>query len=116
MSGQQETNIDGAAVGANVADVPPPTLPQQAAPQGKPADMQKAFFEQLVASKLPQELVAYMSSENINALADLPQYCTTKEQVWDLLVQKCDTSRDQFKFRVPLGHLWDIAKNPKRAN
>ena len=72
MSGQQETNIDGAAVGANVADVPPPILPQQAAPHGKPADVQKAFFEQLVASKLPQELIAYTSSENTNALADLP--------------------------------------------
>ena len=57
--------------------------------QEKPDEMERGFYDDLIAAKIPGSLVWYMSNENINSLEDLPNYCLTKESILETLIQAC---------------------------
>merc|ERR1711938_223964 len=78
--------------------------------QEKPDDMDRGFYDDLIAAKIPGSLIWYMSNENINALEDLPNYCLTKESSLETLIQACFHTRNERKYLVPLGKMWGLAK------
>merc|ERR1711965_721736 len=75
----------------------------------KPEPMDPSFYEALVGKSIPQGLVDYMSSENINSLEDVACYCKTDE-ISELLLEKHAATRGQRKFLVPLSRLWFAGK------
>ena len=78
--------------------------------QEKPDEVERGFYDDLIAAKIPGSLVWYMSNENINSLEDLPNYCLTKESILETLIQACFPTRNERKLLVPLGKMWDLAK------
>ena len=70
----------------------------------KPDSMEQSFYEAL-ADKFPKDLIGYMASENINALEDLACYCN-QDELTELLLNCCESTRNQRKWKVPLTKLW----------
>ena len=101
----------------------PPALPTGGAPDlksgasrprpplatTKPDEMDLAFFEHCKKFQVPQVTVDYFSSEFINSLEDLAQYCPSSEDVWNRLVQPVAETRGEWRYRVPMGKLWSFA-------
>ena len=51
----------------------------------------------------------YLVSENILHQSDLANYCTSKDQVHEVLTDACPATKGKRKYTVPLARLWGVA-------
>ena len=101
-----------------MAEAAPPALTGAAvaAPSyTKPAKMSQSFFDMLTTDgELPQAMITFLADEGIRDLPRLARYCLDKQDVWSLLVQKVEETRDKRRFLMPPVELWELANTKKR--
>ena len=76
-----------------------------------PAPMEHSFRELLVAEQVHPDLIDYLEAKSITTAARLANYCDSRKEVRDLLVDACQaTQNDRTQATIVIG-LWRDAEN-----
>ena len=72
----------------------------------KPPRMEQSFFDALMEEETPPPLITYMAEGASWNLQRLRNYCHSKQEVVDLLVDAVDETRGKRKWAVAMCGMW----------